>query len=137
MTATDADDTSHESGAILLIEDDEAVRSSLAFLLEGAGYRVFEAGDGAEALEYLAAGVHISMIVLDLQLPRVTGWTFRERQLANAEWAAIPTVVLTGATVGLDEMKWLQAKATLSKPFLFEDVLRFARAYAAGNADSR
>jgi CheY-like chemotaxis protein len=133
----DADDPSYESGAILLVEDDEAVRSSLAFLLEGAGYRVFEAGDGAEALAYLTSGVHISMIVLDLQLPRVTGWTFRERQLAKAEWAAIPTVVLTGATVGLDQMKSLQAKATLSKPFVFEDVLRFARAYAERDSDRR
>jgi len=118
------------TGAILLVEDDEAVRSSLGVLLEEAGFAVLEAEDGAEALAYLEADAPIAMIVLDLQLPRVNGWTFRERQLANDTWATIPTVILTGVNVSLDEMRWLRAKATLSKPFLLEDILRFARAYA-------
>jgi two-component system, chemotaxis family, sensor histidine kinase and response regulator PixL len=117
-------------GAILLVDDDEALRSSLALLLEGEGFQVLEAGDGLEALAHLSAGAPIAMIVLDLQLPKVTGWDFREQQMTNGTWAAIPTVILTGASLSPEEIRWLAAKATLTKPFLFEDVLRFARAYA-------
>jgi hypothetical protein len=48
-------------------------------------------------------------------------------------WATIPTIILTGASLSADEIKWLAAKTVLTKPFLFEDVLRFARAYADGS----
>ena len=117
------------SGAILLVEDDEDVRGSLAVLLEAEGFRVLEAGDGLGALERLATGGRVAMIVLDLQLPRLTGWEFREHQMANPSWGTIPTIVLTGASLSPEEIRWLAAKTVLTKPFIFEDVLRFARAY--------
>jgi len=117
------------AGAILLVEDDEAVRSSVAILLENAGYRVVEAGDGEEALACLRSGAAIGMIVLDLEMPRVSGWTFREPQLENPALASIPTIVLSGIPLGFEQLRSLKAKAALTKPFVFEDVLRFARAY--------
>ena len=51
---------------VLIVEDDEDVRSALAALLEGEGYSVVEAAHGAEALTQLRSRDEICLIVLDL-----------------------------------------------------------------------
>ncbi len=117
--------------AILVIDDDDPVRASTALLLEASGYRVIEATNGVEALAHLAAAEaeDIGLIVFDLQMPKMSGWTFREHQLADSATADIPTVVLTGSPLGRDDLKRLRIRAALSKPFMFEELLRFVRAH--------
>src|SRR5688572_12896993 len=86
-------------GAVLVVDDEETVRTALAILLEGTGYPVIEARDGHEAFGHLLSG-GIDLIVLDLEMPRMSGWTFRRLQLENSDYASIPTIVLTGIDVG-------------------------------------
>ena len=70
------------------------VREAFADLLEFAGWTVAHAGDGLEALEWLAAHAPPDVILLDLKMPRCDGYEFRARQLADPRWR-LPTVVFT------------------------------------------
>lgn len=64
------------SGRILLVEDEEAVRSFAARALEGRGYKVLQAGTGAEALEVLeASGGEVDLVVSDVVMPEMDGPT--------------------------------------------------------------
>ncbi|HEX6307275.1 MAG TPA: PAS domain S-box protein [Longimicrobiales bacterium] len=62
-----------EIGTVLLVEDDEAVRSLARRTLEGKGYSVVEAADGEEALRIARAGGEIDVVVTDLTMPRLNG----------------------------------------------------------------
>src|SRR5438093_13616345 len=81
---------------VLVVEDNAEVRQALVALLEAEGYRVAEAGDGVSALRLLRQGdVHPCLIVLDLMMPRMSGWDFRAAQSSDRELASIPGGVLS------------------------------------------
>ena len=83
------------SRVLLFVDDDVDVREAFADLFEFAGWTVVHAGDGGEALAWLAANEPPDAIVLDLKMPRCDGYEFRERQLADPRWRGMPTVVFT------------------------------------------
>lgn len=81
---------------VMVIDDDELVRDTLTDFLEDEGFRVVVASDGAEALVMLGTkSLRPDLIVLDLQMPRLDGWQFLERQSADANLAPIPVIVVT------------------------------------------
>ena len=71
-------------GTVLVIDDDEAIRSALAEILKLSGYEVAVAADGQEGIELLAVGLAPQAIVLDLMMPRMDGWTFLVELRADA-----------------------------------------------------
>ncbi len=104
------------SPSILLVEDDRALREALAEVLTDEGYDVAGAANGREALERLAAN-HPDLIVLDLVMPVMDGWAFREAQRRNPALASIPTVVLSASfPPDSPSLRSLGAEAVLSKP---------------------
>jgi CheY-like chemotaxis protein len=84
-----------EDGAVLIVDDDKELRDCLADLLEDEGYDVATAANGAEALAYLERHQRPSLILLDLMMPVMNGWQFRDRQLESADLAEIPVIVMT------------------------------------------
>ena len=87
---------------ILVIDDEQLVRDTVAEFLTDEGYAVVLAADGAEALERLAAATALpALIVLDLKMPNLDGGTFRTAQTRDPGLAAIPVVVVT-ATPGAE-----------------------------------
>ncbi len=68
---------------ILVVDDDIAVRRSLEWLLEGMGFRVVTAADGAEALGKLRKGLAPCLIVLDLAMQGMDGFEFRKAQMRD------------------------------------------------------
>jgi CheY-like chemotaxis protein len=80
---------------LLFVDDDVDVRDAFADLLEFSGWSVAHAGDGEEALDWLRAHEVPSVILLDLKMPRCDGYSFRQRQLADARLCGIPTVIFT------------------------------------------
>lgn len=115
--------TSPHDRSILVVEDDDDVRESLVAVLESEGHRVLEAVHGGEALERLRAGDEVCIILLDLFMPTMNGWAFREEQLRDPRIAAIPVVVITadaGAVRGLDGLGIVDA---MTKPIDFERLL--------------
>jgi CheY-like chemotaxis protein len=80
---------------ILVVEDDKDIRSSVIEVLEDAGFQTCSAGNGAEALELLRKGPVPDLILLDLMMPIMDGFSFREEQIKVAAWAAIPVVIMS------------------------------------------
>lgn len=70
------------SDAILLAEDEAMLRLLAVEMLEDSGFRVFQAGDGIEALELLKAHPEISLLVSDIKMPRMDGYALVEAGLA-------------------------------------------------------
>ena len=80
---------------ILIVEDDEAITEAIASLLADEGYAAVAAPDGRAALEKLRDGEKTDLILLDMSMPGMNGWQFREEQLKDAVLAAVPVVVCT------------------------------------------
>jgi CheY-like chemotaxis protein len=86
-------------GTVLVIEDDLDVRDVIAELLAAEGFIAVGASDGREGIEWLrSATVPPRVILLDLMMPVMDGWTFRAAQLADPQLASIPVVVLSAAS---------------------------------------
>jgi DNA-binding response OmpR family regulator len=66
-------------------------------LLEKNGFRVAEVGDGPAAIEYFAAGAECGLVVLDLDLPTLSGLDVLRTIRGAASTAGVPVVVLTGS----------------------------------------
>lgn len=83
---------------VLLIDDEDDIRDSVAELLRFEGYEVQTAADGGDALRFLATTALLPcVIVLDLMMPDVDGAAFRARQLADPRLASIPVVIMSAA----------------------------------------
>ena len=103
---------------ILVVEDDRDLRESVVEALEEKGYSTAAAPDGLSALEYLD-GHHRrpALILLDLMMPHMNGWQFREAQLARPVVAGIPVVVVTADDHGKSKLQTLNPAGFLRKPF--------------------
>jgi CheY-like chemotaxis protein len=105
--------------SVLLVEDDAATRDALRDILAEQHIRVWTAEDGHAALDLLRSGrATPSVIVLDLMLPRMSGWELRERLRADPALADIPVVVMTG-----DHHARIDAARRFEKPFDASDLV--------------
>jgi CheY-like chemotaxis protein len=102
---------------ILVVEDDIDIREMTGELLRDAGYFVESAADGVEALERLRSTGAISLVVLDLNMPRMNGFEFRERQLGDPTLAGIPVIAMTAYGQLAEQTARLGPVPCLHKPF--------------------
>jgi two-component system response regulator MprA len=105
----------------LIVEDDSRVQQILSLALDPEGYEIKLAGNGREALDILQGWLP-DLIILDLVMPEMDGWSFRAQQLAQPRAAAIPILIITGLDPLADKVEQLQATATLAKPFSVKTV---------------
>jgi CheY-like chemotaxis protein len=112
--------TENRHQRVLIAEDDASIRRMLTVSLRKQGYRTTEACDGGEALAAMRAG-QTDLVVLDLMMPKVTGWQVLAERAAEPELRKIPVIVVT-AERGDDVAKVLNAgiSALLPKPFSLE-----------------
>lgn len=111
---------------ILVVEDDETLRSGIRDLLELSGYVVSVANDGAEALELLEqAPESPALIVSDIRMPVMDGYRLLEVVRARPEWLTIPFIFLTakGEKQDVREGKLRGVDDYIVKPFDFQDLL--------------
>jgi len=92
---------------ILVADDTTTVRRIAARLLEGAGYQVLEAADGREALE-LAQNEHPDLILLDLLLPKMTGFDVLREIKKIGRVQKTPILIMSGV-FRRDVLDFLQA----------------------------
>jgi two-component system response regulator PhoP len=106
---------------LLLIEDDTALRQGLARQLEAEGYRVDEAGDGAEGL-FLAQEYPFDLAIVDLGLPKINGLTIVQR--LRSEGRTMPMLILTARSSWQDKVTGLEAGADdyMTKPFEYPEL---------------
>jgi len=115
-----------ESGpaSVLLVEDDLPIRDSLGEALTEEGFDVSTAGNGAEALERLRSGRLPSVIVLDLMMPVMDGWDFRQEQLGDPALRDIPVVVVSAVGFSGETIRMQFGDvAVFSKPVPYFDLL--------------
>jgi two-component system cell cycle sensor histidine kinase/response regulator CckA len=117
------------SGAtVLVVEDEEALRAGIRRLLQGEGYNVLEAPNGATALRLLegTAGESVALVLTDLRMPVMDG-----RQLASAlarRRPSLPIVFMSGFTAQLMDLRLISPHlAFLAKPFRNDDLLAAVR----------
>ncbi|MDP8923245.1 MAG: response regulator [Chloroflexota bacterium] len=107
---------------VLVVEDDDAIRSLLDLVLAAEGYDVRTAEHGGAALDVLERwSPHL--ILLDLMMPVLDGWGFRARQVANPSWAAIPVILLSAVYEVSRQAEVLAVAAVHAKPFDLDDLL--------------
>ena len=108
---------SEERPTVLVVEDQEINRRILQQILE-TEYHMEEAANGEEAFRVLAAGGHISAILLDIMMPVMDGYTFLEK-LKESPYASLPVIAVTGEKDVKTEQKALKLGAWdfVSKPY--------------------
>lgn len=99
---------------ILVIDDDKDIRTVITEILDQSGYEVFTASSGQQGLD-LAGQIQPHLIVLDLMMPGMDGWTVLTKLQHKPTLADIPVIILSGAS-GLEMAMSLGAAAVLFKP---------------------
>jgi CheY-like chemotaxis protein len=110
-----------ERPRLLVVDVDVELCESMADALTDAGYEAVTAGDGLRALSLSREVLAPRLILLDLMMPDMNGWQFREQQLRDQRMKDIPVVVMT-ASRDLRRHP-VQADAFLFKPFTLDDLL--------------
>ena len=103
---------------ILVVEDDDAIRDLIADILDNAGYRVERAADGLQALVKVRAA-RPDVVVLDLMMPIMDGWTFMEQFRQIPDSIGTPVVVTSAYRTHNqgETARKLKVQAYLAKPF--------------------
>ena len=130
----------HEAAAsapgatILVVDDSDALRDSLCFLLTHAGYRTCDAGSAEKALEQLRASPAVDLLITDIGLPRASGWSLAHE--ARTLRAGLPVIYISGHAGSEWRTHGVAGSVFLCKPFgfdeLLENVTRLMPANAAG-----
>jgi CheY-like chemotaxis protein len=86
-----------KNNTILVIEDDISIRTFACELLELEGYRVIQTATGQEGLKLLKK-TQIALVLIDLRLPDISGWTVLEQIKSDPGISIIPVIVFTAST---------------------------------------
>lgn len=115
--------------SILVIDDDADIRETLTEILGDEGYRVTGVRNGREALDYLGAQTRPSLILLDMMMPEMDGWRFRQEQQRNPAISGIPVVILSAHGNVREAALALGVADYLRKPLRVENLLEIAERY--------
>jgi CheY-like chemotaxis protein len=117
-------DEAGSAGMVLLVEDDPDLREDLAYIVRSLGFPVTTAVHGAMALDALRRGLRPALILLDLMMPVMDGWSLRSELLRDRRLAHIPVVVLSGVMEAERQARMLAADDCLPKPIEIEELKR-------------
>lgn len=101
---------------ILVVDDESRMRKLVRDFLEREGFQVLEAGDGLEAMEIFYADKDISLLVLDVMMPRMDGWQVCREVRQSSK---VPIIMLTARSEERDELQGFELGVDeyISKPF--------------------
>ena len=119
---------------ILIVEDNDVMRQGLQVLLEDQGYDVLTAVHGKEALEQMGWATP-DLILSDISMPEMDGFTFFENVRAQSNWVSIPFIFLTARGDREDTFfgRKLGAEDYLIKPITQEELITTVEARLARN----
>jgi len=122
------------SRSVLVVDDEPNIRLSLEFLMRKAGFAVRSAADGEEALAAIAEDPP-DLVLLDVTMPRKSGYEVCEAVRANPDLAAVRILMLTARGRDIEREKGLAMGADdyVTKPFSTQDVLARAKALLGEN----
>lgn len=108
---------------VLVVDDDVGVLFIVRECLVEAGHDVVTAPNGSRALQLLEEGLVPDLILLDVRMPVMDGFTFRERLLAEPRLARLPVVVMSGTEDCRSAMERMRASGWLQKPMQISELL--------------
>jgi CheY-like chemotaxis protein len=109
---------------VLVVDDSEDIRMTIRDVLEDQGFTVACAANGREALNMLLRDeTRPALILLDLTMPEMDGWTFRQEQQKVPRLAQIPVVLFSGHHDAARAAQSLNAVALLTKPLRLEGLV--------------
>ena len=113
---------------ILVIDDDERVRTLLRNILLFGGYRVIEASDGESGMRHLEKG-GFDMVLTDLGMPGMNGWEVTK--LIKTRIPQLPVALITGWGTNLDEKKIKESGVDwiIGKPFQVNEILETVKLF--------
>ncbi len=117
--------------AILVVEDDPTLRETIVDALETEGYIVQAARNGKEALTRLLQVPKPGLVLLDLLMPVMGGKELLELMLQDAFLAAIPVLIVSSASEGIDLGG---AKAIIKKPVSLDTLLSLVQQFVGSGA---
>ncbi len=97
---------------ILLVEDSPTIRNLLRLMLKQHGFTVSTAGDGLEGLEVLSR-TQVDLVITDVNMPRMDGFTFITRIRAQAAHANLPIIVLSTESTSRNRQEGINLGANL------------------------
>lgn len=124
------------SGYVLIVDDNRSVSEPLADVLVEEGYMAICLDNGRDALNYLRTAPSLpSLILLDLMMPIMDGWTFRSTQLSDPKLNPIPIAVMTAGVefMYVDQVAHMDAVAFLAKPLDVNRVLAIVDRYCSAD----
>ncbi len=80
---------------IMVVDDSKTIRNLLAFVMKSEGFKVTTAEDGLDALEQLYNGVQVDLIISDINMPRMDGFTFIKTLREQDMYKDTPIIVLS------------------------------------------
>ena len=101
---------------VLVVDDESRMRKLVKDFLEREGFRVLEAGDGMEAMEVFYENNDITLVILDVMMPKMDGWeTCREIR----QYSKVPIIMLTARGGENDELRGFELGVDeyIAKPF--------------------
>lgn len=123
------------SKKILIVDDEPNIVISLEFLMKREGFQVSVAVDGQEALEKIAE-TNPDLVLLDVMMPKKSGFEVCQEIRAHPDWAAIKIIMLTakGRDIEVQKGMALGADAYVTKPFSTKELVAKVRSVLAMDA---
>jgi CheY-like chemotaxis protein len=125
---------------VLIVEDDEAMRSMLVRRLEKEKWTVIEAANGRAALEQMR-NIRPELILLDLMMPEMDGFQFLDELRKLEEWSSIPIIVVTAKELTAEDREKLNGyverilqKGSYTRENLIDEVRDLIRASIRGQS---
>jgi two-component system, OmpR family, alkaline phosphatase synthesis response regulator PhoP len=118
--------------SVLIVDDEPNILLSLQFLMKKTGYEVRTAKDGEEAMIEMERAAP-DLILLDVMMPKIDGFSICERIRANPEWRDVRIIMLTarGRDVEREKGMALGADDYITKPFSTKDAIARVEAVLA------
>jgi CheY-like chemotaxis protein len=120
-----------EQKRVLIVDDEEDIRTYLSTLLEDQGFQTVQAKDGEEAMKIIQAGPP-DLITLDISMPEKSGVKFFREMKTDDRWKHIPVIIVTG--VSEDFRNFISSRHQIpapegfvSKPISPEEILNLVR----------
>jgi len=120
--------TKDQAPTILIADDNESNRDLLTEILDAERYRIVYAQDGEEAIELLEDG-EVDLALLDVMMPRLSGFAVCRALKSNPDTRLIPVVLVTSLSASEDRMQGIESGADdfLNKPVNKEELLARVR----------
>ena len=121
--------TGQHAHSVLVVDDYEDIRDVFEEVLATTGALVIAAGSGHEALDILLDGFRPCVVLLDVRMPRMDGWTVWQRMQDNAELVRTPVVMLSTDSADGERARRVGIREFLSKPIENERIVATVERY--------